>query len=111
MRISMNESAQVVLNGSGNGSVGIGPLYAAQTWYPNMISIRVSSNANEPTFNYYWGKTAGQANQLGGTFVGSNNQDSLSGRVLHPGDSWLCVWTGGDAGATASVTLTGEMEV
>lgn len=111
MELDLNESAQVVLGAGGNGSVAIGPLYSAQTWRPTMISIKVSSNASEPTFNYYWGKTAGLANQLGGTFVGSNNQDTLDGRVLHPGDSWLCVWTGGDVGATASVTLTGKMEV
>jgi len=111
MRIDLDESAQVTLDGSGNGAVAIGPSYSYQTWYPTQINVLVTSNVKEPVFKYYRGRTAGQLNYLGGTYTGSNDSSDINGQTLHPGDTFYCVWTGGDAGAVASVSLSGTKEV
>lgn len=103
------ESAQIVLDGSGNGAVSIGPSNSAQTWTPTQINVQVTSNVKEPLFKYYKGRTAGNLNYLGGTSTGSNDQSDISGQILYPGESFYCVWTNGDAGATASVSLNGTM--
>jgi hypothetical protein len=107
--VNLFESAQVTLDSNGNGALAIGPSNAAQTWIPTQINVQVTSNTKEPLFKYYRGRSAGNLNYLGGTTTGSNDQSDIAGQILFPGDSFYCVWTGGDAGAIASVSLNGTM--
>lgn len=109
--LPLDEFGQVTLDGSGNGAVRIGPLYSYQTWKPTQINVVVSTNTKEPVFKYYRGTSAGGANFLGGTYTGSNDSSDISGQILHPGESFFCQWTGGDAGALATVTLNGTKEI
>ena len=111
MRLPLDEGFQTVLDGSGNATIVIGPSYTYQTWYPNRISVNVTSNVKEPVFKYYRGRTVGNINYLDGTYTGSNDSSAVLGIVLHPGETLLCQWTGGDAGAIATVTLGGEKEI
>lgn len=106
----LNESAQVTLDGSGNGALTIGPLYSAQTWIPTQINVQVTTDVKEPVFKYYRGRSVGNLAYLGGTNTGSNDNSDINGQTLHPGETFYCVWTGGDAGAIASVSLNGTME-
>lgn len=106
--MELDEQAQVFLDGSGNGAVVIGPTYTYQTWVPSQITVTTSTNVKEPVFKYYRGRTAGNTGILGGTYTGSNDQSDISGLVLHPGEVILAQWTGGDAGALATVALLGK---
>lgn len=110
VRLTLDESGQVTLDGSGNGALRIGPLYTAQTWMPTQINVQTSTNVKEPVFKYYR-NSVGATSFLGGTYTGSNDQSDISGQILHPGEAFVCVWTGGDAGAIASVNLNGEKEI
>ena len=110
-RLILDEGFQTTLDGSGNATIIVGPRNALQTWYPNRISVNVTSNVKEPVFKYYRGTTVGNVNYIDGTYTGSNDSSQVLGIVLHPGESLLCQWTGGDVGAIATVTLGGEMEV
>lgn len=109
--LPLDESKQITLDGSGNGAVTIGPSYSYQTWIPTQINVLVTSNNKEPQFKYYRGSTVGLTNFLGGTYTGSNDQSDISGQILQPGEVFLCVWTGGDPGAIASVGLNGTKEI
>lgn len=109
-RVPLDIGFSTTLDGSGNGTVVIGPTNSLQTWYPNRISVNVTTNVSEPVFKYYRGRTAGTVNYIDGTYTGSNDSSEVLGVVLHPGEVLLCSWTQGDAGATATVTLGGEME-
>lgn len=106
----LDESRQTVLDGSGNGALTIGPVNAAQTWIPSMLGVQVSSNTNEPLFKFYRGRSAGPTSYIGGTSTGSNDNTDIQGIILHPGETFFCVWTGGDAGAVASVSLNGQLQ-
>jgi hypothetical protein len=106
----LNESAQVILDGSGNGALTIGPQYSAQTWIPTMVGCQVTSNNLEPGFKFYRGRSAGPGNYINGTSTGSNDSTDISGVILHPGETLYCVWTAGDPGAIASVTLNGQIQ-
>lgn len=115
-QVILNEAGQTTLDGSGNGAVTIGPSNSYQTWKPTGISVQVITTTGtivkEPVFKYYRGRSAGPLNFLGGTFTGSNDSSDIpAGQILHPGETFYCVWTGGDAGATASVILSGTMDV
>lgn len=101
----VRESRSVVLDGSGNGSVTFGP--DRYPWIIQRVSVRVSSNTNEPQANIYRG-SVNPGSFVSGTFSGTNDTDSnLNDGVLHIGELYVCEWTGGDAGATATVSFYG----
>jgi len=112
-RVTLNETALVVLNGSGAGSAQLGPLTAREVWYPDTASVKVNNNpTNEAQCQIYKGLTATQDNFRDGTFSGSSGD--ASGKVTgkqSKGEYIFAVWSGGDAGQTAYLTVTGEKEV
>lgn len=107
--LPLDESAQVILDGTGSGFVALGPLYTMQTWMPDQLAVLVTpSPANEPTFRFYRG-TSGPSSFIDGTYTGSNDTTDLRGVVLNSGEKIYGVWTGfGTAGGVASMTLRGQ---
>jgi hypothetical protein len=105
---TLNESATTVLDGSGSGTVRLGPLNASQQWVPVNASCAVSTNVSEPVFVLYNG-TPSNANRIGGTYTGSNDNTDVNGVTLYPGSVLTGVWTGGDSGATATLTIQGQV--
>lgn len=104
----LRDSRVVTLNGSGEGSVTFGPSRPNTRWIINRYSVRVSSNTAEPTAIVYRG-TINPGSQISGTYSGSNDTDSeVSDNPLFPGEFYTCHWTGGDAGATATISFSGE---
>lgn len=103
----LNEADDVVLNASGNGTASIGP-NGYETWNVTKISVFVSSNTLEPTARVYLGSVSPQ-NLIDGTYTGSTDSSDTSVTVL-PNQEMLCVWTGGDVGATATLSLYGTKE-
>lgn len=111
-RLPLSESASVILNGSGNGTASVGPRSPGETWYPTGTSLRVSTAVNSPDCSTYAGSTATADNFVDGTYTGElNASDAITGQVLRLGQKVFCVWTGGDAGAQATVTVTGTKDI
>jgi hypothetical protein len=106
--LPLNESASAVLDGSGNGRVTLGPGNASQQWAPTNAACSVTSNTSEPIFVLYNG-SASNANRIGGTYTGSNDNTDISGVTLYPGSVFTGVWSGGDPGATATLSLQGAV--
>lgn len=104
----LSESVSVVLDGSGNGTVKLGPSNSFQQWVPSNAACAVSSNNAEPVFVLYNG-TPGNANRIGGTYTGSNDNTDISGVTLFPGSYLTGVWSGGDPGATATLSIQGTV--
>lgn len=113
MRVDMNETAVIVLNGSGAGTATLGPLTARETWYPDVASVKANQNpTNEAQCTIFVGQTATQDNFRDVTFSGSSGD--ASGKVigkLSKGGYIFAVWSGGDAGQTAVLNVTGKKEV
>jgi hypothetical protein len=65
----------------------------------------------EPLFKLYRGRTISQENFIAGTYTGSNDSTDLTSVVLHPSMVLTGVFIGGDVGATATLTITGETEI
>lgn len=98
--------AQTTLNASGAGSVKLGPTSARQTWNVTNAAVAVSSDNSEPTATLYLNT---QASKLAGTATGSNDSTALD--VTLRNGYILCVWTGGDAGAIATLSLQGSIHL
>lgn len=110
--VPLSASAQVVLNGSGNGSVTLGPQVPGQTWFPSGTSVQVNPTSTTVVsqFKLYNG-AAQPANFLGGTYTGDNNSDGLADCTLYCGQFMTGVWAGGNPGATATLVVSGTMSI
>jgi hypothetical protein len=104
----LSEYAQVVLDANGNGAVQIGPDKSNESWQIQVCTVSVSSNASEPQFRVYFGSSTAITSLIQGTYAGSFDTDTTFNYTLNNSGKLTCVWTGGDPGATATVTFHGQ---
>ena len=107
----LTESASVILNASGTGVAYIGPKNQNQIWKVRSVAVSVGSATDEPVAKVYM-NSVGQSNFLSGSYSGSQDTNDLGYEItLRPGTRFAVEWTGGDAGARATVTVYGTVEV
>lgn len=113
MLVPLNSSATVTLDSTGGGTARVGPLSAREVWSPDNAHVSVSSNANEAQCAIYMGDAAIQANFRDATFSGSSgdSSDRINADTVKVGMYVWAVWSGGDAGARATLTVTGKRDV
>ena len=104
--VPLNTSGTVKLNAAGAGTVSIAPT-GLETWLVTRVAVSVSSNTLEPVAQVYVG-SVGPGNLLAGTYTGSLDS-SDENQVVKQAQPLLCAWTGGDAGATATFSVFGEV--
>jgi hypothetical protein len=110
--LPLNVSGQVKLNGSGNGTVTLGPSHLGEVWYPSTAAVQVATNASEATGFLYSGLTPTPGNLLGTTQTASTgDSDDLPGTPVFPGSFLIFVWSGGDAGSVATLSVFGTRDV
>lgn len=105
MGFPVDATKSVVLDSSGNGTVKLGPTSSGQSWHITRASVQVSSNTKEPTANLWLGN---KTKFISGSYTGSNDTDNELNEYLNGSGYIMCIWTGGDAGATATLTIAGE---
>jgi carotenoid cleavage dioxygenase-like enzyme len=105
----------VTLTGTGSGMVKLGPLSARETWYPANahVSANIGQVTNEAQCIIYVGTSVEANNFRDGTLSGSSGDstDAISADIVPMGEYIFAVWSGGDAGAIATLTVSGEKEV
>lgn len=112
----LNESGQVILDGTGAGTVKLGPISAREVWNPDTASVKTNQApgtvVNEATVNLYVGNAASQQYFRDLTFTGSSGDvsDKVAGD-LKCGSYIFAVWTGGDAGVQAMLMVSGTKEI
>lgn len=94
----------VTLDATGAGQVALASPGAVE-WVVTLQTVATSTAVKVPTAIVYRGFVA-QANQVEGSYTGSNDASDTR-IVLQPGEQIICVWTGGDVGATATYTIQG----
>lgn len=109
--VPLNVSVSVVLDGSGNGQVQLGPVIAGVSWQVTGegVLVQPASTTVVSQFKLYLG-AAQPGNFLGGSYTGDNNSASIPA-TLYPGQVLTGVWSGGNPGATATMTLTGTQSI
>jgi len=106
--IPLDEPASVVLDGSGNGEVTIGPTRSRQVW--NVTSVAVRTVQDDPT-NEAQCRIFVNGRYRAGTFSGSSGDDTDLTVRLGRNNKITAQWTGGDAGVRAEMLLTGWLEL
>jgi len=112
--LSLTASANVVLDGSGNGIIQLGPAYAGETWYPASTSISCTGSqpAGVATCFIYTGAYIAPGTFTDSTYNILGAASSLiAGQQLHPGQYVWAVFTGGTPGQTASLAVAGTRTV
>lgn len=104
--VPLNASGTVKLSAAGAGTAQVSPT-GLETWQITRIAVTVTSNVLEPVAQVYVGSVA-PGNLLAGTYTGSLDS-SDENQTLNPGQGLLCTWTGGDAGATATLSVFGTV--
>lgn len=108
MDLPLSESADVTLDAGGNGTVSLGPYGGAETWTPSSVSVVCSSNTAEATCKVYAGPAATSRWFKDITVDGSTGDATDKCNVpIRKGSFIWAVWSGGDAGATATLNVDG----
>lgn len=103
----LHDSARVTLDAGGAGTVQFGPGRHGVRWVIRRITVQTSTDTLVPVAKVYRGMP-GASSFLTGTFVGSFDvDDGLTERLNH-GETLTVQWTGGDAGAVATATWSGD---
>lgn len=96
---------QVTLNGSGNGTVSF-QATGANVRITNLY-VRVSTSTNQAIATVYKGFIS-DGNRISSTNSGSTGAACHGTIDLLDGETAIVQWTGGDAGAVATATFTGN---
>lgn len=106
----LNEAASVTLDGSGNGTLKMTPFGGGATWQPTLAAVKASSHVLEAQCRIYVGPSPVDQYFVAGTLSGStgDSTDQVGGYSVDThGSALWAVWTGGDAGAQATMSVNG----
>ena len=111
-RVPLRQSMPVTLNGSGNGTAKVGPLSAREVWYPDNVAIGVNGFTKQCSCTVYKGPDTSQASFRDiSTFGSGDNTGACNADTVKVGEYIWAVWSGGDAGFSATLTVTGLKDV
>jgi hypothetical protein len=113
--VPLNESGFVTLDGSGNGTVRIGPDEPAARWSPTVASVSVTTNVLEASAQIYAGPAPTQQYFVDATFTASSGDstDRITGKVIARTQLpyLFAVFSGGDPGSQATLSVTGTKAI
>jgi hypothetical protein len=106
-------TAQAVLDGTGAGTAKVGPLTDRENWTLATASVSCSSNVLEAACRIFVGDVVTAANYVDGTLSGStgDSTDNVAAAPCPKGTYVWAVWTGGDAGAVATLSVNGTKTI
>jgi hypothetical protein len=109
--LNLSATAQVTLDASGNGTAFTGPGSFLEVWSDLTVSVRCSTNVKEALCSVFTGASTDPGNYACGTTWGSTGDSSTNVGTVQMGGNVFAVWTGGDAGAKATLSITGTKVV
>lgn len=112
--VPLSEFATGVLDGAGAGTLRLGPRAHGVLWRPANAGVRMtgSTPSGLATCYIYVGTSATDPNFADATYdVNNDNTDRVAGNQLRIGQYVFAVWSGGNPGATVTLTLTGEADI
>lgn len=100
--------ATVVLDGSGNGQVSLGPPQGTK-WAPRLATLATSTSTKTPQGFLYRGSPSGPLQLIDQTFLGNAaSSQKVAGAIYFPGQLLWAKWVGGDPGALATLQVFGQ---
>lgn len=116
-QLALNTSASVTLDGNGDGTAAIGPGLPGVSWQPATIAVQVGLAPGEDEIiseaqcNVYLGIAPVAGSLLGATSTGSTGDSTDCSATVWPGQELIAVWSGGDPGAVATMSIFGTKTV
>lgn len=106
----LNVGVDIVLDANGNGRAAIGPTYGPPTWHVTSIGVRTSSpgQGNIPMCATYRA-TEDSNGWLDTTYDGSADSNTVTFDITQ-GTQIIAVWTGGNPGDVATLSVLGTRE-
>lgn len=95
----------------GGGTASVGPESPGEAWTGLTASVSVSTNKLEAVCSIYAGAGATPRYLADVTTWGSTGASTTNLPVVKVGGSVWAIWTGGDPGARATLTVTGTKTV
>lgn len=113
--LPLNSSAQVTLNGAGNGTALAGPRVPGVSWQISGIYVSVITNAAEAVCTVYNAPSGPFAltpqDALGTTATGSAGDTLGPDTTVYLGQQLAAQWAGGDPGQVATMSYWGTQTV
>jgi hypothetical protein len=106
----LNMGVTTILNGAGNGRLTLGPTFGPSTWHVQTISVRTSQPGagDIPQCATYRG-TEDANGYIDTTYDGSADATDVN-FDLTQGTEIIAVWTGGNPGDVATLSVYGTRE-
>lgn len=102
--VRLDIGTNLVLDGTGYGTIRLAP--SGERWEIDRMHVRCSSRTNEARCIIYRGHIRRDL-VVDATYSGSSGDTTDTRIYLEDGEAIHVEWTGGDSGATATVSLSG----
>jgi hypothetical protein len=110
-KLALDTSGTVALDGSGNGTVKLGPSFPREKWLLNTASIQTSAPNTFPLCSIYVGPQPTAAYIVDTSYLGSGDSTGrVAGYPVSVGNYVWAVWSGGTPGAQATLRVFGDKE-
>jgi hypothetical protein len=109
----LNTSANVTLDNNGNGVAKAGPQAGVRgvLWHLTNVAVLTSTAVLAPVCQIFVGGQPTPDNFVDSTYTGNQDStDRANGYTIQNGQYVFAVWTGGDAGAVATLSIYGTYE-
>ena len=110
-QLPLNVKAYATLDGNGDGTAYIGPLSSGEIWSDLTAHVNAATNMNEAICKIYGGAAATQGYFADATTWGSTGDSTSNLQTVRVGGNVFAVWSGGDPGSLATLTVTGTKTV
>lgn len=105
---TISPQTSVTLNGSGAGRCALTPPSGTR-WDLSLASVATTSTVNFAQAALYLGNANGPIQLIDQTYDGNNaSSGKVAGAPFYHGTYLWAVWSGGDAGATATLQVFGQ---
>lgn len=115
LSVPLLRTITITLNGSGNGTAQTGPFFN-EVWHPSICNISMSgsipSSGNPATCTLSVGMAVAGSQFIDATYqVTGAASDSAGGQLVYFGQYIFATWANGNPGATATLTVSGTMDI
>lgn len=105
----LNLSGNAKIDGTGKGTVQLGPKTRGDRWQLSVAAIRIPGAILIPQCFLYMGATPTDDNLVDATYSGAQNSSTrVTAFPLTLGYYIFAVWIGADVGATATLSIYGN---
>ncbi len=111
LTVSLSRAGQTILDGTGSGTVAVGPSGVGAKWYPMTATFSTTTGPTDSSTAVLYSGFVSEATLLNGQgYHGGGDSAGLAVPQMTPGDLIVAQWTGGNPGDVAQLTIVGTQD-